>query len=222
MTELVPAILTNDISDFRKKYAELFALSHHFNKLHIDFADGEFVDNKTLMPADLQFLSAKDGSPLVLMGHFMTYNPQQYFGDAKKAGFEWAIIHYEAFQSAEEAVSAIGDGVIAGLKMGLAINPETPLAKTAKVLTKVKLVQLMGIHPGAQGRTFIPETLDRIRELKSLTQNVIIAVDGGEKLGIASQCVKAGADMIVVGSEILNATHPKEALEAFKREIEMV
>lgn len=219
MPELSPAILSNDISDFQKKYAELFAVSHYFTRLHVDFADGEFVDNKTLMPDDVGFLSA---SPMTLMAHFMTFNPQRYFEQTRKIGFKWAIIHFEAFQNDEEILSTIGEGILMNLKMGLAVNPETPLPKIAKVLPKISLVQLMGIHPGRQGRTFIPQTLDRIKELKNLTRNVIISVDGGEKLGIASQCVKAGAELIVIGSAILNASHPKEALEAFKREIEGV
>src|SRR5258708_4922665 len=71
MTELIPAILTNDISDFRKKYAELFALSDHFTKLHVDFADGRFVDNKTIMPHDLGFLKS---SPFTLSCYIETEN----------------------------------------------------------------------------------------------------------------------------------------------------
>jgi ribulose-phosphate 3-epimerase len=78
----------------------------------------------------------------------------------------------------------------------------------------------MGIHPGAQGREFVPSTLDKIKELKKISGNVIISVDGGIKLGKALECVKAEADWIVIGSAILNTSHPEEALEAFRREIE--
>ena len=76
MTELAPAILTNDISDFRKKYSDLFGLSQYFRILHVDFMDDVFVDRTTVMPDALDFLKS---SPLILMAHFMTMMPQQYF-----------------------------------------------------------------------------------------------------------------------------------------------
>ena len=96
MTEIVPAILTNDISDFRKKYAELFALGHHFKSLHVDFADGVFVPSQTIMPKDLFFLA---NSPFNLVAHFMAYHPQNYFRAAEAAGFRTALIHFEAFEN---------------------------------------------------------------------------------------------------------------------------
>jgi ribulose-phosphate 3-epimerase len=77
----------------------------------------------------------------------------------------------------------------------------------------------MGVHPGAQGRNFESISLEKIKELKSLIPNVIISVDGGIKPGIASMCSEAGANMLIIGSAILKATHPKEALEMFKREL---
>ncbi len=213
----MPAILTNDISDFRKKYAELFALSHYFTKLHIDFVDGEFLPNKTVMPKDLIFLKTNT----VLMAHFMTLNPHIYFATAKKVGFSWVIFHYEAFGSDNGILSTIEHARRLDLKIGLAINPETALHDIAKYISKVDLVQIMGIHPGAQGRAFIKTNLDKISELKKLTKNVIISVDGGVKLGLVSECVKAGADWIVEGSAIWKSSHPKESLEALVREAEL-
>lgn len=216
MVEIVPAILTNDISDFRKKYAELFAASHYFTKLHVDFADGEFVGNTTIQPKDLAFLK----TPLTLVAHFMTFNPGAYFEDAKRVGFKWVLFHFEAFQNDQDITQAIGAALTLGLKPGLAVNPETPLFKIAKFIGKVSLVQLMGIHPGAQGRQFIPETLDKVRELRALSKHVIISVDGGVKVGIARQCVKAGADIIVAGSAILKAEDEEAAIETLKADIE--
>ncbi|HEX5429642.1 MAG TPA: hypothetical protein VFX17_01005 [Patescibacteria group bacterium] len=218
MAELVPAILTNDISDFRHKYADLLALGNYFSKLHIDFIDGNFLPDKTISPKDLSFLK----SPFALMAHLMAYNPEQYYDDLVRAGFKSALVHFEAFKTADEALSAIREGRGKGLSMGLAINPETPLHETAKILSRVNLVQIMGVHPGAQGRSFEPGTLEKIRELKSLTRDVIISVDGGVKLGIANRCEQAGADLIIIGSAILHSSHPKEALSAFKRELELV
>lgn len=217
MSELVPAILTNDVSDFRIKHAELLAIGHYFSKLHVDFIDGEFLPNPTLMPRDLSFLD----SPFQLMAHFMAYDPKQYFEAIRKIGFAWALIHYEAFDSDQEILDTIKAGAEMGLGMGLCINPETPLHKCAKILPHVRLVQIMGVHPGAQGRPFEPSTLEKIKELKSLTRDCVVSIDGGMRLGIANKAEKAGADLIIIGSAILRSSHPKEALEAFRRELEL-
>lgn len=217
MAEIVPAILTNDISDFRKKYAELFALSHYFTKIHIDFIDDVFIRNKTVMPKDLSFLKS---SPLTLMAHFMTMSPHEYFQDAKEAGFSWVIVHFEAYKQEAEINEAIRLAHALQLKIGLAINPETPLFMSGKFLTKVDLVQLMGIHPGFQNRPFMPTTIEKIRELRALSKHVIISVDGGVKVGIARQCVKAGADILVAGSAILRSEDEEMAVEALQADIE--
>lgn len=216
MPEIVPAILTNDVSDFRKKYAELFASSHLFKQLHIDFADGEFVQSNTLKPKDLIFLK----TPLKLTAHLMTFNPELFFHDAKKAGFKTVLFHLEAFNNYQSVLHALDHASHLGLQAGLVINPETKLIKLAKFLTKITFVQLMGIHPGAQGRKFMPSTIDKIKELRALSKNVIISVDGGVKVGIARVCAKAGADMLVAGSAIFRSEDQELAIEALKADIE--
>lgn len=216
MAEIIPAILTNDVSDFRKKHADLLAASHLFSKLHVDFGDGEFVRSKTLLPKDLFFLK----SPFVLIAHFMTLNPELYFFEAKKAGFKIVLIHFEAYQDEQALIHAIDHAVHLDLQPGLVLNPETPLHKLGKFLKQISLIQLMGIHPGAQGRKFISETLNKIKELRALSKNVIIAVDGGVKVGIARQVAKAGADLIVAGSAILRSEDEEMAIEALKADIE--
>lgn len=217
MAEIIPAILTSDISDFRKRYAELFALSHYFTKLHIDFIDDEFIHNKTVLPEDLQFLKS---SPLTLMAHFMTFEPHKYFRDAKDAGFSWIIFHFEAYKKESEIDEAIKLANALNLKTGLSINPETPLFMIAKFLTKVDMIQFMGIHPGFQGRPFMMATIEKIRELRALSKSVIISVDGGVKVGIARQCVKAGAQLLVAGSAILKSEDEEMAIESLKADIE--
>ncbi len=217
MTELSPAILTNDLSDFRKQYAELFALGHHFSKLHIDFIDDQLVHNKTVMPTDLGFLKS---SPFTLMAHFMTLDPKQYFAAAKEAGFQWVLFHFEAFKNDSEVQATIDAAVKLGLKPGLALNPETPLYSAAKFLDKVPLIQLMGIHPGFQGRPFQVSIIEKVRELRQLSKSAIICVDGGVKVGIARQLAKAGADILVAGSAILKSEDEEMAIEALQADIE--
>jgi ribulose-phosphate 3-epimerase len=220
MTEIIPAILTNDIDDFRTKYGELLALSSHFKKLHVDFADGEFVDSKTIMPEDLFFWPAGN-SPFELIAHFMTFNPDIYFGDAKKAGFSSAIVHFEALISPHAVKIVKIAAKKFNLKLGLCLNPETKSIQVEHLIADFDFVQLMGIKPGVQGREFLPQTLDKIKELRALHRNGIICVDGGIKVGIARQCAQAGANQLVAGSAILKAQDEEAAIEALKEDIEI-
>ena len=217
MTEVAPAILTNDLSDFRHKYAELFALGQHFKTLHIDFIDGQFLPNKTVLPADLQFLK---NSPFILTAHLMVKNPKQYFEAAKDSGFECVLFHYEAFTTPAEIEETIQQAKGLALKPGLAINPETPVSVLSSLVSQVGLIQLMSVHPGSQGQEFIPEVLEKVRQLRLLSKSVIISVDGGIKIGNAHKLVEAGADILVAGSAILKSQDEEGAIEALRHELE--
>src|SRR5262245_18319069 len=123
MTEIIPSILTNDIADYRHKYSELFGLSAYFTKLHVGFIDGDFLPKKTIQVKEL--IGFK--SPLTLIAHFMVGNPKDYFEDAKKAGFSYVIFHFESFENGNGVNETIARARDLGLKVGLAINPETHL-----------------------------------------------------------------------------------------------
>ncbi len=217
MTEIAPAILTNDISDFRLKYSKLLPLSHYFKKLHVDFADGRFVPTKTIVPADLTFLKS---SQITLVAHLMVFNPQSFFEDCKAAGFTWVLFHYEAFENDVDIQKTINRAEELGLKAGLVINPETELTKIAKFIYRVKWIQVMGIHPGAQGREIMSETFKRVSELRELSKSVIISVDGGVKVGIARKLALAGADILVAGSAIVRSEDEEMAIESLKLDVE--
>ena len=170
------------------------------------------------MPSDLGFLKS---SPLELMAHFMAYNPFIYFHHAKQAGFKWILFHFEAFENRKQIEHAAEHAEHLGLKSGLVINPETPVGAVEKVVKKVSMIQIMGIHPGFQGRNFLPDTVGRIIALRKMAKHAIIAVDGGEKVGVAERCVKAGAELIVAGSAILGSKDPKHALEELAADINL-
>lgn len=216
MTEIVPAILTNDISDFRKKYSDLLPLYGLVTKLHIDFIDGRFLPEKTILPADLDLKN----SPFDLIAHLMVNQPEKYFYDLKLAGFSWVIFHWESFADKNDILGVIAEAKKLGLKTGLAISPETKLYEAAKFIHRTDLLQVMGVNPGAQGRSFEPEALGKIRELKNLLKHAILSIDGGIKPENVRQAVDAGANLVVVGSAITHSAHPKLILEKFKKEIE--
>lgn len=217
MAEIVPAILTNDISDFRKKYAELFALSQHFKELHVDFIDGKFLPNKTILPGH----DCRIRAPFRATAHFMTLDPKQYFALAKNEGYSTVLFHFEVFENKNEVLETRDLAQTLGLRVGLVLNPETKLHYAGKFLKEFQIIQLMGVHPGKQGGEFVPGTIDKIQELRALSKSVIISVDGGIKVGIAKQCVQAGANILVAGSAILRAEDEEAALESLQHDIKI-
>ncbi|HYE22422.1 MAG TPA: ribulose-phosphate 3-epimerase [Verrucomicrobiae bacterium] len=217
MTEIIPAILTNDVSDFRHKYSELFGLSHYFTKLHIDFIDGDFLPGKTFEIKEMVGFK----SPLTMIAHLMVNNPKDYFEDAKKAGFKYVTFHFEAFEHLEDVDVTIKAARDLDLNVGLAINPETKLYEAGKFLSKVDMVQLMSVHPGSQGRPFEISTFDKIKELRKLIPSVIICIDGGIKVELVRGCVLAGANWLVAGSAIWQTDNQKMAIQALQAESEI-
>lgn len=217
MTEIIPAILTNDISDFRKKYAELFALSQYFTKIHVDFSDGDFIPEKTIEVKQLNFL--KPASALI--AHLMVTNPKDYFEDVKNAKFKFASFHFEAFEQDQDLADSIKAAKALGLKVGLCINPETKLYEAGKFLNQIDFIQLMGVHPGGQGQAFDPSTIDKIREARKLLKYGIVCVDGGVKVGIVRECVLAGANWLTAGSAIWKSDNQRLAVEALQADSEI-
>lgn len=216
MAEIAPAILTHDPGDFRKQYAELLPLAHLFRQLHVDFVDGKFLPTNTIMPGD----SCRIRAPFKAVAHLMVEEPQKYFAILKNEGYSTVLIHFEAYKDKSMLFGAIQLAQTLGLQIGLAINPETKLHEVGGFLGKFSIIQLMGIHPGSQGKEFMPETLDKIRELKNLRKDAIIYVDGGMHPGPARECVEAGADVIVAGSYIVRSDHPKQAIEELLQDIQ--
>src|SRR3989344_7438677 len=106
----------------------------------------------------------------------MTMMPQQYFEKAKEIGFKQVIFHYEAVDE-PDMDQVIAHGKNLGFQIGIAINPETAVHRLGKYLQKVDMVQVMGIHPGAQGREVFSSIIDKVEELRSFSKNLIIVVD---------------------------------------------
>ena len=215
MTEIVPSILTNDVSDFRKKYAELLPISHLFSKLHIDFADGMFVNSKTILPKDISFFK----SSCALTAHLMVMHPEQYFTDLKKIGFLGVLFHLEAFENNDQIREALDHAWRLELKPGLVLNPETTIEKAFPFLMHSGMVQIMSVNPGLQGKEFIPETLNRIAAIHDQGRGTVIIVDGGIRVGIAQQCARAGANILVVGSGLSVSEDMAMAIEILQADV---
>lgn len=183
--------------------------------LHIDIMDGDFVPNISFGPMLYQGLRAQ--SKLVFDVHMMVTNPERYVDQVVKAGADVVTVHVEATPHIHRALQLIK---AAGAKAGVVINPGTPVSAIKAVLRQVDQVLVMTVNPGFGGQAFIPETLDKVRQLADLRQkqgySYLIEVDGGVNDKTAADCLAAGADILVAGSYVFGHSDPAQAIQTLK------
>lgn len=201
LTRVIPAILTDDPKTLEKivHQAESFT-----NYVQFDIMDGLFVPSHSISYENLANLSTK----LSWEAHLMVQSPENYLEAFKKAGAEKVVFHYEATVSPRDTISR---SRTLGLKVGLAVNPETPVPAILPLVAEVDSVLFLTVNPGFYGSQFIPEVLDKVAELRRRQPVVEIGVDGGIKESNIVQVARAGADTIYVGSAIFLQPQPGES-----------
>lgn len=171
--------------------------------IHIDIMDGKFVDNKTWTTSEIIKLTKYSNLPLDV--HLMVSNPSKYIEDYAMLNTNDIIFHYEAVKDVNKVINEIKDY---GLKVGIAVNPDTDVKNIYDYLSNIDIVLIMGVYPGKSGQVFINETLDKIKELKDYIVNnnlkTLISVDGGINDETGKLCKEVGADILVSASYIHN------------------
>ena len=181
--------------------------------IHIDVMDGHFVPNITFGPALVKAIRPVCTVPFDV--HLMIERPEEYVELFAQAGGDLITVHPEATVHLHRLISLIKG---AGAKAGVAINPATPVSSVEWVLGMVNRVLVMTVNPGFGGQAFIPEMLDKVREIDHLRKtrgyNFEIGVDGGISGITAPQAVAAGSDVLIAGNSIF--THPSGPAEAIR------
>lgn len=171
--------------------------------IHIDIMDGKFVDNKTWTASEIIKLTKYSNLPLDV--HLMVNNPSKYIEDYAMLNTNNITFHYEAVKDVNKVINEIKDY---GLKVGIAVNPDTDVKNIYDYLSNIDIVLIMSVYPGKSGQVFINETLDKIKELKDYIVNnnlkTLISVDGGINDETGKLCKEAGADILVSASYIHN------------------
>ncbi len=180
--------------------------------LHIDVMDGHFVPNITIGPGVVKYIRRVTKLPLDV--HLMIENPQNFINDFVKAGSDMITMHIETINAKRYPLYA-KRLKSKGIKAGISLNPATPLAKIINVLNLVDLVLVMSVNPGFSGQAFIPAVLPKIKQLRSIF-NGDISVDGGVNDKWAGSIIKAGANILAVGSYIFGAKNTKLAIERIR------
>lgn len=183
---------------------------------HIDVMDGKFVPNITFGFSVIEAMKRFAQKPLDV--HLMIENPEKYINDFKNAGADIISVHVEACVHLHRVLQQIKE---TGALAGVAINPHTSVETLKNVITEIDVVCMMSVNPGFGGQKFIPNTLNKIRELKKIilenNANVQIEIDGGVTLENYKQILEAGADILVAGNTIFKNEKPIDAIAFLKQ-----
>ena len=171
--------------------------------LHIDVMDGHFVPNMTFaMPV---IKSLRKYTDMFFDVHLMIEEPIRYIEDFVKAGADIITVHVEACKDVVATLEKIKE---CGVKAAITLNPPTPVSAIEPYLDKVDMVLVMSVNPGFGGQKFIPESLDKVKEIRRLLDarglDTDIEIDGGVNAGNLASVLEAGANVIVAGSAIFS------------------
>ncbi len=213
MLKLAPSILSADFSALAadvKKIEEGGA-----DYIHVDVMDGHFVPNISFGAAVMKSLNGKTALPYDV--HLMIENPDQYIGDFVTDQTEFITVHQEACVHLHRTIQNIKSK---GVKAGVSINPATPVSTLECVLEDLDLVLIMSVNPGFGGQKFIPQTLQKVKELAAIKKerglNFAIEIDGGITLANAKEVMDAGVEIAVAGSAVFGAEDVVQRVRDFK------
>jgi ribulose-phosphate 3-epimerase len=198
---VIPAILTDDPAALETMVHQTEGFTDY---AQFDIMDGRFVPSSSITVEHIAALSTK----LEWEAHLMVKNPESQLEGFQKAGARKVVFHYEAAPSPQAVISQ-ARGL--GLKVGLAVNPETPVAAILPIIDEVDSVLLLTVNPGFYGSPFIPEVMEKVTELRCTQPQINIDIDGGIKESNIAQVARFGVDAICVGSAIFRQPQPGES-----------
>ena len=178
--------------------------------IHVDIMDGKFVENKTWTFSEMKKITSYSRLPLDV--HLMVENPKKYIEDYAMLNTDTITFHYEAVKDIDEMIEYVKNY---GLKVGLAINPDTDINVLKEYLDKVDLILIMSVFPGKGGQKFIEESIERVSKTKQMIKesgrDIIINIDGGINDKTISSVKEV--DMVVSGSYVLNKDDFEEGIQ---------
>ena len=200
--KLAPSILSADFARLGEQVAE--ATKAGADYIHIDVMDGHFVPNITIGAPVVA--SLRNWTHLPLDVHLMIEQPERYIPQFANSGANIITVHVEACFHLHRTIQLIKE---LGVRAGVALNPASSLSLIEEVMPQVDLIVIMSVEPGFGGQAFIPETLGKISRLRSILDSRKLAteleVDGGITIDNAPRIVKAGGNVLAIGTDVFKA-----------------
>lgn len=204
-------ISTSILSSKNRKKSIIKLNNTNTDYLHIDVMDGKFVPNYQFEVDEINNLISLSEKKIDI--HLMVENPEEYLEKINHSNnIEFITIHIEINKDIKNIINKIKNK---GYKIGLSIKPNTDIALLKPYIDEIDLILVMSVEPGYGGQEFIPNTINRIKEIRNLKENIIIEVDGGIKDNNIN-LLKENTDIAVVGSYIINQDNYNKAINILK------
>ncbi|MCD6007679.1 ribulose-phosphate 3-epimerase [Halomonas sp. IOP_31] len=206
--KIAPSILSANFACLGQEVDDVLAAGADI--VHFDVMDNHYVPNLTIGPMVCEALR-KHGVTAPIDAHLMVKPVDRLIGDFIDAGASYVTFHPEASEHIDRSLQLIRDG---GAKAGLVFNPATPLSYLDYVMDKLDMILLMSVNPGFGGQSFIPSTLDKLREARARIEAsgrpIRLEIDGGVKVDNIAEIARAGADTFVAGSAIFKGRREED------------
>ena len=210
MVEIIPSILVKTKEEFLNKILAVESLTE---RIHLDIADGIFVPNMTI--SGFEEVESIETS-LKIEAHLMVSKPENHVIRWLETQVDSLIFHIEATQKATEVIEKAKE---ADRRIGVALNPETPISALAAFIDQIDFVHFMTVEPGFYGGQFVESVLDKMSDFHYFYPDKPISVDGGVNLETAPKLIQAGANTLIVGSYIWNSKDVTQAIEEIKKNV---
>ena len=208
---IAPSMLKCDFGNLAHEVERLTAAKSKV--LHWDVMDGHFVPNLSYGPMVIE--KVRPLTDMIFDAHLMISDPDHYLDEYLKAGCDAISFHLEAVPQPTALLRRIRE---AGRVAGLVLNPKTPLSDVAPFVGEIDLLLLMSVQAGFGGQSFIPASVERLRQARQMiSDDTILSVDGGIGLKTIAACAQAGTNLFVVGSAIFDQSDYSVAVEELTR-----